>query len=136
MSHLKILRSICDEIFTRYTAILWYAQGSNELSSLAKTLMENEECFYSIASLWEIAIKQKLGKLDGTLTITELDELCRTAHFVQLSIKPVYIERTKTLDFIHRDPFDRLLIAQAQCENLTLITRDTIIPKYDVKTVW
>ena len=48
-------------------AILWYAQGSSELSSIAKTLMENEECFYSIASLWEIAIKQKLGKLDGTL---------------------------------------------------------------------
>ena len=47
-----------------------------------------------------------------------------------------HVEKTKTLDFIHRDPFDRLIIALAQTENLTIITRDTIIPKYDVKTVW
>ncbi len=117
-------------------AILWYAQGSNELSSLAKTLMENEECFYSIASLWEIAIKQKLGKLDGTLSIKELEELCANVGFVKILTKSEHIEKTKSLDFIHRDPFDRLLIALAQSENLTIITRDTIIPKYDVKTVW
>ena len=117
-------------------AILWYAQGSGELSANARTLMESEECFYSMASLWEVAIKQKLGKLDGTLSIKELEELCANMGFVKILTKSEHIEKTKSLDFIHRDPFDRLLIALAQSENLTIITRDTILPKYDVKTVW
>lgn len=117
-------------------AILWYAQGNNELSEKARSIMESEECFYSMASFWEIAIKQKLGKLDETLAITELDELCRDAGFIQIPMTSSHVEKTKTLDFIHRDPFDRLIIALAQSENLTIITRDTIIPKYDVKTVW
>ncbi len=117
-------------------AILWYAQGSNELSQKAKSLMESEKCYYSLASLWEIAIKQKLGKLDTALTIFELEDLCKKSYFVQLPTVIRYIENTKSLEFIHRDPFDRLLISCAQCENLTIITRDTIIPKYDVKTVW
>ena len=118
-------------------AILLYAQGNQELSQKAKAIMENEQCFYSIASFWEIAIKQKLGKLDNALTIPELEELCKNSGFVQLPTISQYVEHTKSLDFIHRDPFDRLLISIAQCENLTIVTRDTIIPKYNnVKTVW
>ena len=118
-------------------AILLYAQGNQELSQKAKAIMENEQCFYSIASFWEIAIKQKLGKLDNALTIPELEELCKNSGFVQLPTISQYVEHTKSLDFIHRDPFDRLLISIAQCEDLTIVTRDTIIPKYNnVKTVW
>lgn len=117
-------------------ALLWYAQGSEELSKNALSIIETEETFYSIASLWEIAIKQKLEKLDGTMTITELDEMCRNAGFIPLHINPNHIEQTKKLDFIHRDPFDRLLVAQAQIENLAIITCDSTIPKYNVKTIW
>lgn len=118
-------------------SILLYAQGNQELSQKAKAIMENEQCFYSIASFWEIAIKQKLGKLDNALTILELEELCKNSGFVQLPTRSQYVENTKSLDFIHRDPFDRLLISIAQCEDLTIVTRDTIIPKYNnVKTVW
>ena len=118
-------------------AILLYAQGNHELSQKAKAIMENEQCFYSIASFWEIAIKQKLGKLDNALTIPELEELCKNSGFIQLPTISQYVEHTKSLDFIHRDPFDRLLISIAQCENLTIVTRDTIIPKYNnIKTVW
>ena len=118
-------------------AILLYAQGNYELSQKAKAIMENEQCFYSIASFWEIAIKQKLGKLDNALTIPELEELCKNSGFVQLPTISQYVEHTKSLDFIHRDPFDRLLISIAQCEDLTIVTRDTIIPKYNnIKTAW
>ena len=117
-------------------AILLYAQGNQELSQKAKAIMENEQCFYSIASFWEIAIKQKLGKLDNALTIPELEELCKNSGFIQLPTISQYVERTKSLDFIHRDPFDRLLISIAQCEDLTIVTRDTIIPKYKVNTTW
>ena len=118
-------------------AILLYAQGNQELSQKAKAIMENEQCFYSYASFWEIAIKQKLGKLDNALAIPELEELCKNSGFIQLPTISQYVEHTKSLDFIHRDPFDRLLISIAQCENLTIVTRDTIIPKYNnIKTVW
>ena len=117
-------------------AILLYAQGNQELSQKAKAIMENEQCFYSIASFWEIAIKQKLGKLDNALTISELEELCKNSGFIQVPTISQYVEHTKSLDFIHRDPFDRLLISIAQCEDLTIVTRDTIIPKYKVNTTW
>ncbi len=116
--------------------ILWYAQGSEELSADALRLLEREECFYCAASLWEIAIKQKLGKLDAALSVVELDALCRRAGFAPFTVQPRHIERTKSLEFIHRDPFDRLLIAVAQTEDFTIITRDSIISKYDVKTTW
>lgn len=118
-------------------AILLYAQGNQELSQKAKVIMESEQCFYSIASFWEIAIKQKLGKLDNALTILELEDFCKNSGFIQFPTISQYVEHTKSLDFIHRDPFDRLLISIAQCEDLTIVTRDTIIPKYNnVKTVW
>ena len=117
-------------------AILLYAQGNKELSQKAKAIMESEKCFYSLASFWEIAIKQKLGKLDNNLTVFELEELCKNSGFIKLPTKSKYVEHTKSLDFIHRDPFDRLLISIAQCEDLTIITRDTIIPKYNVNTTW
>ena len=57
-------------------------------------------------------------------------------NFLSIPINENHIECIKTLDFIHRDPFDRLLIAIAQAENMTIITRDTIIQKYPVSTVW
>ncbi len=117
-------------------ALLWYAQGSDELSQTAKSIMEREGCFYSMASLWEIAIKQKLGKLDNSLSIVELERFCTEASFHVLYARAEYMEETKTLPFIHRDPFDRLLVSCARCEELTIITRDTIIPQYDVRTLW
>lgn len=116
-------------------ALLWYVQGT-QLPQRVKDIMEKEECFYSIASLWEIAIKQKLGRLDASFSISELADVCSLAGFAQLEIKPDHIERTKSLDFIHRDPFDRLLISQAQTEDLVIITHDSIIPRYRVPTMW
>ena len=117
-------------------AILWYAKGSDELSNTAKSIIENEDCYYNIVSLWEIALKQKLGKLDPQLSIIELENFCKYANFKQIQLKSEYIEHTKRLDFIHKDPFDRLLIANSIVEQMTLITRDSIIPKYDVLTIW
>lgn len=117
-------------------AILWYAQGSSELPHSIKDLMERELCFYSIASLWEIAIKQKLGKINPGFSVVEEAKLCADAGFVQLRMTPEHIERTKSLELIHRAPFDRLIISQAQTENLTIITSDKTIPGYPVKTMW
>lgn len=117
-------------------AILWCAQDGGSLSSAARAVMLNEVCYYSIVSLWEVAIKQGQGKLDADFTIEELDRFCRDAGFLPLPITPAALERVKTLPDIHRDPFDRLLVAQALEENLAVVTRDRMIPQYPVQTIW
>ena len=117
-------------------AIIWYVTGSNELSSLVRNLMETKRCFFSFVSLWEIAIKQAKGTLDFKITISQLKTVLENEEFIYLHPTEYDAERIKNLPDIHRDPFDRLLIAQAIENNLTIITRDLKIPLYEVKTIW
>ncbi|MBO5289716.1 MAG: type II toxin-antitoxin system VapC family toxin [Spirochaetales bacterium] len=117
-------------------AILWYFQGNENLPKKIRTIIESKSCFYSIISFWEIAIKQKLGKLDSSFSIQELESMCTKANIQIAPITSKSIETTKFLPLIHRDPFDRLLIAQAKNLNLILITKDMFIPQYDVKILW
>lgn len=117
-------------------AIIWYVTGSNELSSLVRNLMETKQCFFSFVSLWEIAIKQAKGTLDFKITISQLKTVLENEEFIYLHPTEYDAERIKNLPNIHRDPFDRLLIAQAIENNLTIITRDLKIPLYEVKTIW
>lgn len=117
-------------------AILWTAWGSDQVSSSARRAMQECDCFYSIASLWEIAIKQALGKIGLDASLAELDNRCLMAGFHRLPIAVNHLDRLKTLPSIHRDPFDRLLVAQALEEGLAIITRDRLIPQYPVQTVW
>lgn len=88
--------------------------------------------FVSAATAWEIAIKTKLGKLGETPPIAEL---LRDNRFSELPITVAHAEATLELPLIHNDPFDRLLVAQARKESLTLVTSDTEILKYDVMTL-
>ena len=117
-------------------AIIWYVWADPRLPMTLRDIMDSEECFYSIASLWEIAIKQSLGKLRGDFTIADFYVRCREAGFGQLPIRPTHLERIKALPDIHRDPFDRLLVTQAQEEGLAIITNDRLIPQYPVQTIW
>ena len=117
-------------------AIIWYVTGSNELSSLVRNLMETKQCFFSFVSLWEIAIKQAKGTLDFKITISQLKTVLENEEFIYLHPTKYDAEGIKNLPDIHRDPFDRLLIAQAIENNLTIITRDLKIPLYEVKAIW
>lgn len=117
-------------------AIIWYVTGSNELSSLVRNLMETKQCFFSFVSLWEIAIKQAKGTLDFKITISQLKTVLENEEFIYLHPTEYDAEGIKKLPDIHRDPFDRLLTAQAIENNLTIITRDLKIPLYEVKTIW
>ena len=117
-------------------ALLWCAQGNDCMPSDVLVVMNDEECFYSVASLWEIAIKQSLKKLDVRFAISELDRHCLNAGFMRLPIEVSHLERIGELPDIHRDPFDRLLVAQAIEENMTIVTCDRMIPKYPVQTIW
>ncbi|MGW3656653.1 type II toxin-antitoxin system VapC family toxin [Streptomyces sp. NPDC005151] len=110
--------------------VLWWLDASPELSNDLKDLLRTEpEVYISAATPWEIAIKQGLGKLEGS---GDLAERARDMQFTTLPITAAHGVRAGRLPRIHRDPFDRVLVAQAQLEAMTLVTRDMWIPKYDV----
>ena len=118
-------------------AMLWYLRDSPELSASAHSLIDNAEYVaISIASFWEIAIKQSIGKMQFCMTIPELESLCVDRDIQVLPIQSVVLEQIKSLPKIHGDPFDRLIIAQAQIGKMTIITRDRMIPQYPVPTIW
>ena len=117
--------------------LIWFMFDESELSDTALETIKNDDSVYvSIASLWEIAIKQNLGKIDLECSIQELAEKCDEAGIEILNIKPGHLEKIKDLPDIHRDPFDRLLIAQAMSENLRFVTKDSKIPGYNIEIVW
>ncbi|MFF6889070.1 type II toxin-antitoxin system VapC family toxin [Streptomyces microflavus] len=110
--------------------ILWWLGDSDELSGQVKDLLDTEPSVHlSAVSAWEIAIKQSLGKLDGP---DDLAERVRDSQFTSLPITAGHGVRAGRLPALHRDPFDRILVAQAQIEGMTVVTRDKWIPQYDV----
>lgn len=110
--------------------ILWWLADSCELSGEVKDLLDTEPSVHiSAVSAWEIAIKQSLGKLDGP---EDLAERVRDSQFTPLPVTAGHGVRAGRLPAHHRDPFDRILVAQAQTEGMTILTRDKWIPQYDV----
>ena len=118
---------------------LWFLAGDKRLSDTARDAIESEENvrIFSDASLWEIAIKQSLGKLrlsepfDSRL----MGALKRNA-IESLAIEKSHIFGVAKLPFNHRDPFDRLLISSAIVESLPIITDDSAFRKYPVEVIW
>ena len=120
------------------TNILIYALcNPSDLSTEARRIVTTEpNLFISIASFWEIAIKQAIGKLNIKSTIPQIEKICLSRNIKILPISSNEIEGIKNLPAIHKDPFDRLIISQAQTNNFCIVTSDTIIPQYNVQTVW
>ena len=118
-------------------ALLYIFSAPSELSTRARRIVRGEsDLSVSVVSFWEIAIKQSIGKLQLGVTIPRLESLCIERNIQILGLRSTAIEQIKGLSHIHGDPFDRILIAQAQTENMVIITRDKIIPQYPVRTVW
>jgi len=118
--------------------IIWLAKDAHELPKSIKGLIENVEndIYISAASLWEIAIKINLRKLDLKLPLDKLLHDIRTSGFNVLQIEDNYLSKLLQLPYIHKDPFDRLLISTALAEGLTVVTIDENIQKYDVPWIW
>ena len=118
--------------------LLWYLFDDVHLSSVAKQIISDQSSriFISYVSFWEIGIKIRIGKLDYTYNTLEFIKLCQKEGFNPLSIKLRHINEIQTLPLIHRDPFDRMLIAQAKVEDMILLTCDQNIPQYPIKTLW
>ncbi|MDP2412815.1 type II toxin-antitoxin system VapC family toxin [Daejeonella sp.] len=117
---------------------LWFINGSEELSDKAKSAIENikNTKFISIASFWEIAIKSSLGKLKLDIPFQELKFLAINNGFEILPLTFEHTNRLVNLDFHHKDPFDRLIIAQAITDKLTIIGKDRNFAPYSVKIIW
>lgn len=119
-------------------AVIWFITEDRQLPQKIKALIEDPEndCFVSIASLWEIGIKHSLGKLDLKVNLKKIFELIELSGLSVIPITTTHILTNTTLDFHHRDPFDRLLIAQAKSEGLTLVTKDEMFKEYNILQVW
>lgn len=119
--------------------VLWWVEGDRALSAKARAAIANREneCLISLVSAWELAIKVKLGKLKLALPVQRyLVEHAAANGFQVLDIRLAHIGRIETLAAHHGDPFDRLLIAQALEEKLSIVTADPVFRKYGVKRIW
>jgi PIN domain nuclease of toxin-antitoxin system len=104
-----------------------FARRGRELISAPENLI-----FFSAASIWEIRIKQAIGKLELP---DDFARVLAEQSFESLAVTTEHAHALEGLPLLHRDPFDRLLVAQARLERLTLLTRDDVLGRYDVSTL-
>ena len=120
-------------------AFLWFVTDDDKLSSDARSIIKksNNEVYFSAASAWEMSIKVRLGRLtiEEALEPFIIKQLAEN-NFSTLSITIFHSICTSKLPEIHKDPFDRMIVAQSKVENLSLISRDKNIKKYKVPVVW
>jgi PIN domain nuclease of toxin-antitoxin system len=120
-------------------ALLWWLDGDRRLSKLAQRIIGNEEntVLVSAASAWEICTKFRLGKLPGAAEVAADVKGCIDSQgFVPLPISVAHAQRAGNLPGPHRDPFDRMLIAQSQAEDLSIITIDPVFELYNARVIW
>ncbi len=118
---------------------LWFIGGNINLSNTARNAIENisNQRFISIATLWEISIKISIGKLKLGLSLIELVEQEVYGNAIEiLEISSEHLDELVKLPFHHKDPFDRLIIAQSLVEDMTLVSKDVAFQNYLIKLLW
>lgn len=117
--------------------ILWAAGQPERLSESASTMLTAPEnaLFFSAASIWEIVIKRGLGREDFKVDPARLKKMLVTHGYTELSITAEHALKVETLPLLHKDPFDRLLLAQARTEGMLLLTVDASILQYQESTM-
>ncbi len=118
-------------------AFLWYLLGDSNLGSKAKEAIDTKKgLYFSIASLWEISIKINVGKLKLNRAF---EDLPKELEYINTQILPITFQDTEiytSLPLHHRDPFDRILVAQTMNHSLVLISRDEAFDAYPIQRVW
>ena len=118
-------------------AFIWWCEDSPELSQNARKAMTEQDCFVSFASFWEMAIKVSLNKLRLPAAPERyIPDQMSLNGFEQLEISFRQIVRCSRLPWPHRDPFDRMLVAQAQEEELAIVSRDPVFEAYGIERIW
>lgn len=117
---------------------IWFINGDSSLPNKIIDEIKNlkNQCFISIVSIWEIAIKCKLNKLSLNADFNRILDFLDQNQIEILPISFDHIIKLNELDFYHRDPFDRIIIAQGMSENLTILTKDQNFSLYKVKALW
>jgi PIN domain nuclease of toxin-antitoxin system len=118
---------------------LWFIMGDNRLSDQAKKTIEvkKHEKLISVASLWEMAIKVSIGRLNLTESFgTLIPRQIKLNGFQLLNIKFQHVANLVSIPFHHRDPFDRLLISQCMVENIPIVSKDIAFDSYPIERYW
>jgi PIN domain nuclease of toxin-antitoxin system len=117
---------------------LWLFEGNEKLSQTARDIIydADNEIYISVLSAWEVAVKVSLNKLDFDGGSAAFLSAIETNNIDLLGVIGEYIKTVEKLPYIHRDPFDRLIISTALSENMTIITADENVQKYDVSWIW
>lgn len=117
---------------------LWFINGDSQLSEKARAHIENpnSNCYVSVASFWEMAIKLSLSKLELDMSFKSLFKELEKNGFSLLPITFYHTHKLTTLELHHRDPFDRIIICQALVDKLTIIGKDSYFQNYKVNQVW
>jgi PIN domain nuclease of toxin-antitoxin system len=119
--------------------LLWYVMGDSRLNDRARTIVESKtDLFLSVVSLWEIAIKVNIGKLQLNCSF---DDVLVRVNYIQAEILPISITDTKMyltlpVHATHRDPFDRMIVSQVMRRSMTLISGDTKFDLYGIQRLW
>jgi PIN domain nuclease of toxin-antitoxin system len=111
---------------------IWWDAGLGLSASARDAIIAADEVYVSAASSWEIRIKAALGKIT---TSRSLAAVAADSGFFELPVLIRHTEAVRELPALHRDPFDRLLVAQAIAQGLTLVTRDPLVRQYDLSTI-
>lgn len=120
-------------------ALLWWAGGTPALSRRARAAIADgsNAVLVSAASAWEMATKHRLGKLPGAGPLLDrLTDYLADQGFAPLGISVPHARQAGTLPGVHRDPFDRMLVAQAQLEGLTLVSNEMLFDRYGIRRLW
>lgn len=119
-------------------SLLWWFEGGERLSKKAQHAIAAPESrvFVPVAAVWELAIKTGLGKLDARALLDGAEERFHAAGFSTLPITLEHAIRAGSLPLHHRDSFDRMLVAQAQAENLAIVSSDPVFDRYGVRRRW
>ena len=120
-------------------AFLWWLDGDRQLPSRIRKLIldESNTILVSAATAWEISTKARIGKLPGAVEIAQNIEVCiLSQRFQSLDITVGHAQRAGQLPGIHRDPFDRMLAAQSQAENVPLASNEIVFDEWGVTRIW
>lgn len=119
-------------------SLIWFFEGDDKMPLFIRAMMEDakNEFAISIVSFWEITIKMSLRKLELSVNLETMINRIVKNGFVIVPIEPAHLITLLTLDFHHRDPFDRMIIAQAITENMSVISSDHVFKSYPVNCIW
>lgn len=119
--------------------LIWFFAGDSQLSAIARILIEDEDNhkLLSIASIWEMAIKESKGHLNLTLPFQEyIGQKLSLEDFNLLNVNLDHLNAIVTMPFHHKDPFDRLIIAQSMVEGIPILSKDSAFDAYSINRIW